>query len=334
MKLEMGESLISSWMKHVKCCQVVQMNWKPFSEWGVQFKGLEVLFDEVRAEFSEYNIFGQNGFAQLMAQAEIDVVGIALLEETPCVYLADIAFHEAGLNYGNNIERVLKKMARMVFCSRYYFGDYRTEIIFASPRIGVQCYQDLTIQVQRMMDFLNLKGVSCDLRVIGNQDFLNHILNPVLEITPHVADTSDLFLRSIKLLRSSEAYYNVGDPQIERTENAETTSHEQDDMIDIELMRVGQIANQILRGYLEEHQIIETELAQFLSSEDSRRIFHLNHPLLIKFETMNQNNSRRYYQSPLNINGDFYALCNDWYDTPRNPDKEMLLQWLRTKKVI
>ena len=29
MKIEIGESLIASWLKHIEKCQVVQLNWKP-----------------------------------------------------------------------------------------------------------------------------------------------------------------------------------------------------------------------------------------------------------------------------------------------------------------
>ena len=33
MKLEMGESLFYSWLRHVKGCQIVQTNWKISSSW-------------------------------------------------------------------------------------------------------------------------------------------------------------------------------------------------------------------------------------------------------------------------------------------------------------
>lgn len=36
MKIEMGESLFYSWLRHVKECQVVQMNWKPSPSWQLQ----------------------------------------------------------------------------------------------------------------------------------------------------------------------------------------------------------------------------------------------------------------------------------------------------------
>ena len=39
MKIEMGESLFYSWLRHVKECQIVQTNWKVSSNW-------ELLHDE------------------------------------------------------------------------------------------------------------------------------------------------------------------------------------------------------------------------------------------------------------------------------------------------
>ena len=35
MKIEMGESLFYSWLRHVKECQVVQTNWKPSPSWSL-----------------------------------------------------------------------------------------------------------------------------------------------------------------------------------------------------------------------------------------------------------------------------------------------------------
>lgn len=35
MKIEMGESCVYSWLKHVKDCRIVQLNWKPSAEWDL-----------------------------------------------------------------------------------------------------------------------------------------------------------------------------------------------------------------------------------------------------------------------------------------------------------
>ena len=36
MKIEMGESLFYSWLRHVKECQIVQTNWKVSPQWVLQ----------------------------------------------------------------------------------------------------------------------------------------------------------------------------------------------------------------------------------------------------------------------------------------------------------
>ena len=35
-KIEMGESLFYSWLRHVKDCKIVQMNWKSSPSWQLQ----------------------------------------------------------------------------------------------------------------------------------------------------------------------------------------------------------------------------------------------------------------------------------------------------------
>ncbi len=40
MKIEIGESLMLSWLRHVKKCQLVQLNWKPFiNHWKLSNEG-------------------------------------------------------------------------------------------------------------------------------------------------------------------------------------------------------------------------------------------------------------------------------------------------------
>lgn len=38
MKIEMGESLLLSWLRHIKECQLVQTNWKPSAKWEFKNK--------------------------------------------------------------------------------------------------------------------------------------------------------------------------------------------------------------------------------------------------------------------------------------------------------
>ena len=64
MKIEIGEFLILSWLRHVRGCVVTQMNWSPSPAWTVaRERELRATFEAVR-RFSEDTI-GRSSFAQV-----------------------------------------------------------------------------------------------------------------------------------------------------------------------------------------------------------------------------------------------------------------------------
>ena len=88
-----------------------------------------------------YDLYkGTSGIVQLLAQAEIDVLGISFDEGNSHIYAIDIAFHEAGLNYGSKdetVSRVIKKCIRSAMCIYGYFDFSDATIIFTSPKINL-----------------------------------------------------------------------------------------------------------------------------------------------------------------------------------------------------
>ena len=73
MKIEMGESLFYSWLRHVKDCQVVQNNWKPSPQWTLlhadELQVLRQHFDATIFEKFGYNVFKKStSLAQLLHQ--------------------------------------------------------------------------------------------------------------------------------------------------------------------------------------------------------------------------------------------------------------------------
>ena len=143
MKIEIGESLLLSWLKHIKECQLVQTNWKASYKWELKNKEtLEQLMRTSTQLFSQkygYDIYkGNKSLDQLLGQAEIDVIGINYEENQSYIYAIDVAFHEAGLNYGSKDEtvtRVIKKCLRTAMCIYGYFSFSTGTIIFTSPKI-------------------------------------------------------------------------------------------------------------------------------------------------------------------------------------------------------
>ena len=86
MKIEMGESLFYSWLRHVKGCQIVQTNWKVSSQWSLSnAEALERMMKVVDNHYAQkygYAIFKKNSsLSQLLQQGECDVLGVVIHPE-------------------------------------------------------------------------------------------------------------------------------------------------------------------------------------------------------------------------------------------------------------
>ncbi len=101
MKIEIGESLVYSWLRHVKQCQVVQTNWKPSPRWWRNAIDFEPIIADINNNFQnlDMDIFGNNNIEQFFRQAEIDVLGVSNNQENepPLYYFIDVAYHEGGV---------------------------------------------------------------------------------------------------------------------------------------------------------------------------------------------------------------------------------------------
>ena len=207
MKIEIGESLALSYLKHVKKCVIYQTNWKSSSQWD--FLGGEEDASEAFDRLVKDGLLSFQGkiepsFSQFLKQAEIDILGINLVEKK--MYVMDIAYHKDGLNY-KNVDRTIKsfkkKLLRSYLLLRSYFPeDYEYEIIFASPKVRPTLdkeLEDATEALNDLRDDVLSKGAVV-FKYIANDKFKDKILDPTLEASKDDADTNELFLRSYKLL--------------------------------------------------------------------------------------------------------------------------------------
>lgn len=201
MKIEVGESLACSYLRHVKRCWIVQANWKAPGDWGRgRRQGAEALFSEMKQRFDrDGSVFKKTKDAeQFFKQGEIDVVGV---EQQGSIHAMEVAFHEGGLNYGNTEERVLKKMLRTLLILRtYHSPETRIHIYFLSPKVH------LKVQKSLEATFAALRGEYADVEwdLLTNDDFAKSIVRQTLEKASAVADSSELFVRSVKLLETAD----------------------------------------------------------------------------------------------------------------------------------
>ena len=200
----MCESLISSYLKHIKKCFVIQTNWKITANWNDWDKdNVEKLYDKIKKTefvecFQKKNGSLQN-IDQILKQAEIDVVGI----NTKDVFMVEVAFHENGLGYKNVHKKVFEKILRAYMCGHAYFPKFNIHIIFATPKTPKTTLTTIEKNLEILKQTFEEDHVS--FQFLTNENFKNEILSPTINATKKEADDSQLFVRSYKLLNSLQS---------------------------------------------------------------------------------------------------------------------------------
>ena len=336
MKIEMGESLFYSWLRHVKECQIVQTNWKVSSQWDFQHEDeIEAMLQELDTYFEQtynYKVFKKNSsLSQIIQQGECDVLGINMQNGNATYYAVDVAFHEAGLNYGTREETVLKvvsKSVRTAFCLYGYLGAKDGDIVFASPKINKAVLNDIEPLIQYLNTFFTAKGFSFNIRVICNDEFEEKILQPILMVSEDVADTSELFMRAYQLF----AMFAQAKSKVEKTITSQPRSAKPTQAQSVyttdayKELKVGKIAQTILKNILESGAVSDEEIAALQTFEYSKKCFDLQFPLLVPYG--NEFIKVRYYANPITIKGQKYYMCSQWFEVSTNNDRPYLVKWI------
>ena len=237
MKIEIGESLALSYLKHVKKCVFYQTNWKSSSQWKRFNEGIvenifskikninEYIDKNIKEDIDEsveedivefYNIF-RSDIDQTLKQAEIDVLGI---DQNGKIYVMDIAYHEKGLNYKGKkktIENLIKKLLRSYLMLLSYFPDRDYEITFASPKVTDATKKLISDAFNELKKFLennvefrnNVKFI-----YISDKTFSKDILYETIDKSKEDSDTNELFMRSYKLIQLLEDISNKKNKKI------------------------------------------------------------------------------------------------------------------------
>lgn len=328
MKIEMGESLFYSWLRHVKECQVVQTNWKPSPSWQLRDENGLKRFMEITDEYFQskygYGIYKNNSLSQLLLQAEVDAIGICINDSGIEVHAIDVAFHKDGLLYGSGrqetVIQVIKKSIRSAMCMVGYFGATTGEILFASPKIHNAVVNDLEPCIADLNSIFLENGYSFTARVIANDDFDDIVLKPILIASDGVSDTSELFMRGYQLVKM------FGDERVSRQRVAKPISGRLVSNDTLSELKIGKIAQTFLREALESGKAEDEEVSLMLTKDYSKSVFGIDFPLLVPAEE--ECDSVRYYVKPLNIRGKQYRLCSQWFEVTANNDRPFLLAWL------
>ncbi|MCK9240547.1 hypothetical protein [Desulfocurvus sp.] len=205
MKVEIGESLVRTWVRHCRGCQLAELNWKPSPIWPGEITAEhEQWYREGAAEFSEKVLKKTSSLSQFLGQAEVDVLGVQFVQGTARkVIAADIAFHTNGLQYGPKAEtaaRIVKKLFRTALTMDIHFPGVPVEILFLSPKVNNATIQGVEEAARMMESFFRGRRDGFRFQIIVNQGFKNIVIDDVTPLQKQVADTSELYLRAAQLV--------------------------------------------------------------------------------------------------------------------------------------
>ena len=335
MKIEMGESLFYSWLRHVKECQIVQTNWTTSGQWPLLHEDkLEEIKSITDCHFKEkygYDLYKKTtSLSQLLQQAESDALGISIQSGSNKVFAVDVAFHEAGVCYGDRdstITKIVRKCLRTAMCIYGYLDTRDAEIIFASPKVNKAILDGVSpclVDAQKILDDLCFHF---RLRVIANEDFRDKVLDPILLASDGVTDTNELFLRSYQMLRMFETKRQAPATSSAAGPDSNVEKNEEDAYAEL---KIGKLAQTVLKNLLESGAASESEVEQMQTASYSKATFDIQFPLLVRQD--GEYERVRYYKNPVRIRGVNYMLCSQWFETPTNNDRPYLMRWIKEKQ--
>lgn len=312
MKIEIGENLIQSYLKHVEGCRLVQTNWKPSTNWTVtEFDNKEAknLFDKFSQHDSFREILNKSSFTQFIKQAEIDVLGINNAEST--LYGVDIAFHTSGVQYGDSketINRIAKKLLRAVFVMQSYFNEYdKFTSLFVAPKSHKATYEGINQLIPIMNEIIGSEMIEIDF--ITNDEFFDTIVAPTINSSKIDHDTSELFLRSVKLLALDKRQTTT---RVNQSIKISNTSKSTTQKRTVNGMKIGQYVQHTMKELHENNLLPQEEIKRLQSANYSKDIFGQNIPVLRKQSLGTKDNKgyNRYYTNHFYFGK--YFLSSQW----------------------
>lgn len=329
MKIEIAENLIYSYLKHVEGCRIVQTNWKTSNQWKIteyEEKQSRELFEKINNSALFQGIFKNNSFDQLIKQAEIDVIGLNTTEKS--IFGIDVAFHAAGLNYGSTEEtalRILKKIFRTVFIMQTYFSDFdKFNSFFVTPKVNPSTEKPIRNLIEEANKIIGDDMISIDF--IANESFYSSIVDSTIKNIDDDNDTSELFLRSIKLLQLDKRVQSDNTKKnYTKKESVYTKTPSQTNKREVDGMKIGQFVQYNMRKVYEQNLASKDEIQKLQDKFYSKKVFDQNYEILRSTDKeITGNDGRNRYYAKEKFFGDYY-LNSQWVERHWEP----FLSWLR-----
>lgn len=199
MKIEMSESLVASWLKHVKHCIVVNTNWKASPYWTPAVPDAQIgqICNAAVAYFNEHGLMildspnepdenegiGGDGvdvdWQNMLLQTECDVVGVAHSNNQgrQLIYAVESAFHRNKVQYSKQKRswiplhlsgakvtawNIALKMFKNALSMYRWYGVRDAHIVFVAPKSSEPVENEIISACNHVANFYRQQGFHFD----------------------------------------------------------------------------------------------------------------------------------------------------------------------------
>ena len=202
MNIEMSESLVASWLKHVKHCIVVNTNWKASPYWTPAVSDAQIgqIYNAAVGYFYEHGIMilespnepdeadegdgydqdiGGEDWSSMLLQTECDAVGLAqsIDHGGVLVYAVESAFHRMKVKYSKKKRswrplhlsgarvtawNIALKMFKNALSMYRWYGVWDAHIVFVAPRSSGPVEAEILNACNHVISFYQQQGFRFD----------------------------------------------------------------------------------------------------------------------------------------------------------------------------
>lgn len=192
-----GFTLIVSWLKDIKKCQITESNWNVSSRiWELQNEEtiLEVLNSTngfFYERFGYKSLINTTSPLQFLNDGEINVLGLEINSGTIAnIYGVNTDF--VGLSKKNNsvsIEEIIRNMLRTALLIYGFYNLEKGTIVYVSTNVSSSEVEHLLDVVKVINEIFKVFGFHFTFILYLNEDFSIHVQNPVTQLTKPVRNT-------------------------------------------------------------------------------------------------------------------------------------------------
>lgn len=343
MKIEICEHAVSSYLKHIEECKIVQTNWRRSSKWYISDDSKRKADDLIKT-LKKSDLFKKaiktKNFDKLIKETEVDVLGVNLEEDK--IFGVEVAFHSNGLQYGGKVEnttnRIIKKVLRLLFTMNCYFENFsQYNIYFVVPKVEEKRANKIKQDLEELRKIIDNEAINIEF--IANEDFYTKILNPVLSINQY--DGNDLFSRAATLLKLGEKLdkgddfnsYSQAEPYVEEFENEDENDPlveeiKQEKYCIKEIRGIGKLVQEAFKDLDRKGKLSADEILKLSDKNYSKKVFNQDLSVLrpLTEGRIDDRGYNRYYKDiylkEFYLNSQWYErhrkLFIDWYEKVKN----------------